>query len=651
MHKKVRRRMREACTEVLRHTVQLISLEAGRRLLARMLAMRAWCGRGLVAGAVAAALAAGPLQAKGPFIGDIVVQNGRPALADLNGDGNLDLIVGVEGQLRLYRNDGGAGPLGTFTRVRGAADPFATVSIVAGATPSFADIDGDGDRDLILGQLVGGQSRIGYYRNSGSATEPLFVERSGSQNPFDGLNNLGINEPPSPAFADLDGDGDQDALIGLENGAIRYYRNDSSGNTLSFTQRTNAANPLNRVDVGDLATLDLTDHDGDGDFDLLVGNEAGRLQLFRNDGTPTAPDFTLVDAADNPFGAIEADARAAPALGDIDQDGDLDLYLGGRNQTILFWRNLGDGAYQNVFSTTNPLGNVQVNPSSPGGSTFMAAPAFADIDADGDLDAFVGDAVGELHFFRNNGTPTAPDFSAESDANPFSGQTFDRDVVPAFADLDNDNDLDAIIGAGSSITIFRNTGSASEPAFLELPPDEDPFSALTFSIWSHVAVADIDADGDFDLFVGSAKSDQLRFFRNESTGSELVFTEQTTTDSPFAGISFGVASNVATFGDIDGDGDIDALLYDANTRALTYFRNLGTPEEAIFIPQVPEANPFDDIQIGAPAMPVLVDINNDGDLDLFAGNSSGRITWFENREFSQEPTNDQYRIYVSLIRR
>ena len=85
-------------------------------------------------------------------------------------------------------------------------------------------------------------------------------------------------------------------------------------------------------------------------------------------------------------------------------------------------------------------------------------PAFADIDGDGDLDLFLGNYDGDTHFFRNTGTASTPAFAQEGGENPFGITNVAGSAVPAFADIDGDGDLDLFIGNYDGYTqFFRNT--------------------------------------------------------------------------------------------------------------------------------------------------------------------------------------------------
>ena len=75
----------------------------------------------------------------------------------------------------------------------------------------------------------------------------------------------------APSFADLDGDGDLDAVVGEFDGHLLYFENTGSATAPAFTARTGAANPFNGVDVGNFSTPSFADLDGDGDLDAVVG--------------------------------------------------------------------------------------------------------------------------------------------------------------------------------------------------------------------------------------------------------------------------------------------------------------------------------------------------------------------------------------------
>ena len=124
-----------------------------------------------------------------------------------------------------------------------------------------------------------------------------------------------------PTLGDLDGDGDLDLIVGESSGWLNYYRNDGGPARPRFTL---VSDEFEGIQLGRRSAPLLSDLDGDGDLDLLVGSESAGLALFRNEGTRTAPRLVR----DSTF-SVAVPVLAAPAAGDLDGDGDLDLIVGG----------------------------------------------------------------------------------------------------------------------------------------------------------------------------------------------------------------------------------------------------------------------------------------------------------------------------------
>jgi hypothetical protein len=491
-----------------------------------------------------------------------------------------------------------------FTARTGTANPFdgAAFDVGIASTPSFADLDGDGDLDAIVGDNDG---ILNYYQNTGSATAPVFA--SAVANPF-GLADVGLYSTPS--FADLDGDGDLDAAVGEVDGNLHYFQNTGSAGAPSFAAAV--TNPFGLADVGLANAPSFADLDGDGDLDASVGNSVGNLIYFQNTGSAAAPAFAA--AVTNPFGLADVGSFNTPSFADLDGDGDLDAIVGAAGGNLKYFENTGSAtapAFIARAGLANSLDGVDVGSAS--------APSFADLDGDGDLDVIVGNDDGTLNYFENTTPhPPAPDFVAQTGAaNPFDTFDVGMDSAPSLADLDGDGDLDAIVGEfGGGLKYFENIGSAIAPDFIERTGIANPIAAVTVDFWSVPAFADLDGDGDLDAIVGN-NDGELRYAENTGTAAAPTFAAAGV--GPFSGIDVGFRA-APSFGDLDGDGDLD-IVVGSLSGPLRYFENTGTVTGAAFTERTGTDNPFDGINPGSFSKPSLADVDGDGDLDAVVGGS------------------------------
>ncbi len=276
-----------------------------------------------------------------------------------------------------------------------------------------------------------------YFENTGSATAPAFTPAA--PNPF---STVDVGQYSTPSFADLDGDGDLDAVVGGGDGNLNYFRNTTPPAIApDFAEQTGAANPFNGFDVSSRSAPSFADLDSDGDLDAIVGEDDGNLNYFENTGSAVAPAFAA--AVVDPSGLADVGFSSAPSFADLDGDGDLDVIVGEDDGNLNYFENTGSAIAPAFIAQTgvaNPFNGFDVG--------FASTPSFADLDGDGDLDAVVGEQIfGTLNYFENTGSATAPAFTARTGtANPFSGVDVGYSSAPSFADLDGDGDLDAIVG-------------------------------------------------------------------------------------------------------------------------------------------------------------------------------------------------------------
>jgi hypothetical protein len=275
-------------------------------------------------------------------------------------------------------------------------------------------------------------------------------------------------------------------------------------------------NPYNLVDNGNFVTCTLVDIDGDGDMDLFQGDYDGSTHFNENIGSNNNPSFAAT--LTNPFGIADVGDLNNHAFVDIDNDGDMDLFIenGDNLPDLYFFENLGTASSPtfNSTPTLNPFGFVKTD--------FNRHPVFVDIDNDGDMDLFLGELYGNIHYYENTGTVSNPIFSTHS-TNPFGLVDIGHFFTPDFVDIDGDGDMDLFSGEYSgSIKFFENTGTVSAPAFGAM--QTNPFNLTNVNGFTPSPFfADIDNDGDKDLFIGIHSGNTV-FFENTTASSTQIIS-------------------------------------------------------------------------------------------------------------------------------
>ncbi len=285
------------------------------------------------------------------------------------------------------------------------------------SVPSLADLNGDGLRDLIIGEGSGSYpAAVRIYPNVGSATAPEFstfshAQSNGTDLILSGSGCLGL----FPRAVDWDMDGLRDLLIGTAQGHVKVYLNTGREQVPSFDGGTflqvGPSGAKTTIDVGARSTPTFVDWNNDDRKDLVIGALDGRIHLYLNEGTHDAPDFVS------------------------------ESYV------------LEDGA------------ELQV----PGG---RSSPVVVDLNGDGRKDLLVGNTLGELLFYSNSDTDAAPSFSGyfhvESEGIPIDLPDFPR-ARPFVDDWTGDGHLDVLIGAGDGmVRLYQNVPEPSTLTLLAL---------------------------------------------------------------------------------------------------------------------------------------------------------------------------------------
>lgn len=270
-----------------------------------------------------------------------------PIFTDLNNDGLKDLVVSnfgsldtcmyndnmqlkchYSGRLQLYRNFGTL----QIPEYELIDDDFGDIAAYAwvGLYPAFADLDNDGNTDMVLGESSG---KLWYFENTASPGEwPVFATPVTVA--------LGIQYPafPTPQLLDLDEDGDFDLVMGGREGRLSYYENTGTPSAAAFTLVTDNFGKVNVTDSSASYagySVPCFFRNPENEWALMVGSESGRLFYYEDIRTEADTRFTLVS---NHFMYITEGIRTAPALADINGDGFVELALGNYGGGVVLFK-------------------------------------------------------------------------------------------------------------------------------------------------------------------------------------------------------------------------------------------------------------------------------------------------------------------------
>lgn len=325
---------------------------------------------------------------------------------DVDFDGVKDLIVAPnaknisfnETSVYFYKNLG-TNTLPNFVFITNDFLQSEMIEHGTGTIPVFVDYNEDGLQDLMVANfhrykpILDKESIVAYYQNTGTANQPefTFVDEdifNLAQEAF-GLRSV-------PAFGDLDGDGDQDMILGIENGTLAYYQNNSIGAganfgnpVLNYQDNTGAI-----ISTSGFAHPQIFDLNKDGLLDLILGKRSGEIMYYENIGTINSPSFQLINGilGNINVATTSPDGYAAPHF--FDHNGNTELFVGSIDGQIIYFDSidglLSPGSSFNLV-TTSFLG-LDVE----GYSSF----AIKDLDGDGNYNMLVGQDLGGLGHFE-----------------------------------------------------------------------------------------------------------------------------------------------------------------------------------------------------------------------------------------------------------
>lgn len=356
------------------------------------------------------------------------------------------------------------------------------------------------------------------------------------------------------ALADFDGDDDLDLVVsGNATSTLGFYANAGAG---TFTDVSSTAGVAALLKVSGLVA---GDYDADGDLDLVVTRWLKPLILLQNDG---AMHFTDVTFAAGLW--AQSGAGGGAAFGDFDGDGWIDLAVANRygtNASMVrnkLFRNRGDGTFEDVTIAAGVDNGI-----FPGFHV-----TWVDLDRDGDLDLYVANDKGTGNprwnrLYRNNGNGT---FFEDTD----SGAQVNADAMGnATGDINGDGYPELYIPnipAGNMLLVSIDQG-------LHFAEKATLWGVRAYGTCWGSAFFDGDNDGDLDLLTVSDQFDADFYF--ESTGAPPFFDR-----TKASGLVNSVDSYCLAMGDVDHDGDVDALIQDFNAPIRLMINRLAVPSRA-----------------------------------------------------------------------
>jgi len=357
-----------------------------------------------------------------------------PYLEQWIGDEDLDLVAGgADGDLGYWAGTDADKPLFVGLGFMKYQNDSTKIFVPTNSSPLYVYWNNDTVFDLIVGD---GEGNLSYYEGESNTTFKTGVPVRLSSGP-----TLNVSRNSVPALGDWNKDGFGDIILGGDDGFVLYCEN--AGNN-TFRNPMRFRDSGGDIRLGNWSAPFVVDWNVDGVFDLVVGDAEGNLTLFlgTEPGNVNLSDGRLLQTKGQPT-YITTLGWSAPAFVDWNNDGDFDLIAGGSNGTISYYENDGTNEFVFQWNLSSELSELDVG--------FRSAPSLVDWDSNGTLDLLVGDLDGYVHRFeriegdlrdlKNWGKMVA-------DGSPI---LVGERSVPCPSDLDEDGDLDLLVGDNSGL--------------------------------------------------------------------------------------------------------------------------------------------------------------------------------------------------------
>ncbi len=560
--------------------------------------------------------------------------SGWMILEDYNNDGLKDIFTSSIFGIRVFKNITTTGGKLAFEL---SADPLFTegssgqINLQMNSTdiPAITDVDGDGDIDILVFDFAG-SGTIEYHQNQaielGNPEGHVFIRKNRRWGNIEECdcsdfafgetcaqkNSRTTNLKPaklnhaggkSLLLIDVNGDGLRDLLIGDEECTeISLLVNDGTTEIASFSSLvTDFPQNTTAVDFFTFPAGYHLDVDSDGVKDLIFSPNVpnnildevdfeNSMWFYKNTNTDALPVFELVKRNFLQDEMIDIGENAAPAVFDADQDGDQDLFIGGKTNTA-------NDAY-----------------------------------------------AGKIQYYENIGSPSSPAFRlSNADFLNISAENF-KNITPAFKDINGDNKADLLFKGTKAdnqtrIYYILNTGSGVGSTF-----DKNYLATINVNINlnDHFTFFDINRDGLTDLLIGKVTG-RLEYYENIGTLEAPAFA---LSSASFYGIADSPAKRNLVPGvmDLQNDGNPDLVLTDATGVLTIYPDFLDDTKPSNAITNIINNDKLESLhatRLGRLAIPVEANLYGSALPDIILGNMQGGLTYLRNRSEINPPAAEE----------